>query len=388
MSDTKKNIQLVYVVNARIPNVRAHGIQIAHTCEALGMAGVDVTLATPMFYGEHPSLENHYGITQTFKHRKILAIDIPHIGIRYVIRNFSFFLFVNIYVICRFLGTLFTRKKLVVYVRGEVVLALIPLTYIIPIFFETHQIRNYEQWYKRALRRVRGIVVVTKGLKEKFVSEYGIHQNKILVARDAVDIHKFSHGQEQKNFWTQYGIREGKKIVLYSGTLSPEKGVDTLAEAASLVQEDIQIVFLGGTPEQVALFQKKYGHIKNISILGRVNHTDVPMFVASAHVLILPDSADYSYSNLYTSPMKLFEYMASGRPIVASRVPSLLEVLDEDSATFFESGSIKSLAQSIQAVLLDVNGATQKSKRAREIVSAFTWKKRAHIIVEHIQLCL
>ncbi len=382
MSDSFK---LLYVVNARIPNERAHGIQIVNTCEGLGKAGIDLTLVSPTFAGEKTPLTTHYGITQAFRHRKILALDVPGLPFRYFLRNFSFFASVILYILVAFVQSLFTQKRLVVYVRGEVILALIPLTYLLPIFFETHQIRNYERLYRLALERVRGIIVVTESLKQKFIAEYHIQADTILVARDSVDIEKFQTAKRNADIWSAYNIPPGKKIALYSGTLSDEKGVCTLAEAGNYVGENTHIVFLGGTEAQVMSFTERYGHLENISIIGRVNYTLVPQYVRSADVLILPDLAEYTYSNLYTSPMKLFEYMATGNPIVASRVPSLLEVLDETTAVFFEAGNAKSLGAAIQSLLGDSARAEQLGKCAQSAVTEFTWEKRAQAIKSHIQ---
>ena len=184
--------------------------------------------------------------------------------------------------------------------------------------------------------------------------------------------------------WLVHGISEEKKIVLYSGTLAIEKGVDTLAEATAFLPDDVHVVFLGGVEQQVRSFKEKYGHLKNISILGRVDYTAVPKYVVSADVLVLPDSADFAYSNLYTSPMKLFEYMASKRPIVASNVPSLCEVLEETSAVFFEAGNPKSLAEAIQYALDHTVESEERAKQAYEAVSQFTWEERTKSIVNHI----
>ncbi len=388
MGDSIKKMNVLYVVNARIPNERAHGIQITQTCEALGTQNIALTLVTPEFAGGTAEIFEHYGIANTFTHKKIWALDIPGIRLRYVLRNFSFFLSMNIYILYSCILALFTQTKLVVYVRGEAILALIPLTFIVPIFFETHQIRNYEGWYKLALKRVQGIVVVTEKLKTKFIEEYGILSEKILVERDAVALKKFYRAVPNAKLWSAFGIPEHIKIVLYSGTLSTEKGVETLAESAALVGDDVQIVFLGGTEAQVSAFKEKYGGIKNISIVGRVDYTEVPAYVASADVLVLPDLALYTFSNLYTSPMKLFEYMATGLPIVAAKVSSLEEVLDEESAIFFESGNSPSLAHGITEALSNTEKSAKIGIRAREKVSEFTWEKRGKNIFAHLNYCL
>ena len=377
------DIRVLYLVNGHIPNNRANGVQIAHTCEALGKQ-VTLTLATRMTYVRVEDSFSRYGIFPTFAHVKIFCIDISKLPFRYVVRNASFFFTANIYVLGFFITNLLHGRKPVLYVRGEVMLSLIPLAYVLPIFFETHQIRNYAWLYRIALRRVRGIVVVTERLKKKFIEEYNIPAQKILVARDAVDLAKFASAKQNRDVWVRHGISPEKKIVLYAGTLATEKGVHTLARVATLVSSNVQIVFLGGVLEQVEAFRRAYGDLKNVSILGRVDYGAVPEYVVSADILVLPDSGDFTYSNLYTSPMKLFEYMASKRPIIASDVPSLGEVLDDTTATFFKADSSESLRDAIHYVLSHTDESEKKAIHAHDVVAGFTWEKRTKSIVAHI----
>lgn len=377
------NMHVLYLVNAHIPNERANGVQIAHTCEALGRH-VTLTLATRMTYDYVGDSYARYGIVPTFSHIKIFCIDIPNIPFRYIIRNTSFFLCAAAYVVYFFVSNFIRGRSVAIYVRGEIILSLIPFTLIFPIFFETHQIRNYAWLYRIALRYVRGIIVVTDRLKQKFIEEYKIPAEKIVVARDAVDIEKFTAVEKDVSLWHTHNIPVGKKIVLYSGTLADEKGVHTLAQCATLLPDDVHIVFLGGTDTQIAIFINLYGHQSNITILGRVNHTEVSRYMVSADVLVLPDSAKFTYSNLYTSPMKLFEYMASEVPILASDVPSLREVLDETSATFFDADSVSSCAEQIVYILAHQEEAHSRAHVARLHVDTYTWEKRGEVLVTHI----
>lgn len=381
----EKKIKLLYVVNARIPNNKAHSIQIVHTCQALGSYVDDFTLITPKFVGKKVPLTEQYAISQSFSHIKIPALDIPKFPFQFQLRSATFFICVNFYILLTFLVSLCTGKRLVVYARGEVIFFLLPLSFFIPIFFETHQIRNYEGLYKMALHRVRGVIVITNSLEKKFVQEYKIDSNKISVARDAVDIQKFNLPPQKADFWEMYLIPRAKKIILYCGSLAPEKGVHTLAEASQYLPPEYQVVFIGGDSQQVASFKTMYGTKENISILGYVDHKTVPSCVAAASLLILPDLATDTYSNLYTSPMKLFEYMASGRVIISSDIPSLREVLEPSSAVFFESGNSEDLSIKIYEVFTGMDTYQQKGKKAQEVVAQFTWQKRAGIIVELIK---
>ena len=78
--------------------------------------------------------------------------------------------------------------------------------------------------------------------------------------------------------------------------------------------------------------------------------------------------------------MKLFEYMASGVPIVASDLPSLREVLDESSCYLCKPDNPESLAKTIKEALIDQNMAQNKAKNALAKVREYTWSKRAEMI--------
>ena len=83
-------------------------------------------------------------------------------------------------------------------------------------------------------------------------------------------------------------------------------------------------------------------------------------------------------SEKHTSPLKLFEYMASGRPIVASDLLSLREILTEQEAIFFKPDDPLDLALKIKEILVNQSLAEQISQNAREKVQNYTWQNRAH----------
>ena len=376
--------EILYVANVRLPNERAHAIQITHTCEALGKAGLQLTLVTPKCAGTRQSIFEYFKIDQSFTHKKIFTIDVVHAPGRYILRNGTFFIAITVYLLYKRILAWIHGKKIIVYVRGEVILALVPLMRFIPIFWETHQIRNYESFYAQALKRVSGIVVITERLKSSLIEKYRISEAKIVVARDAVNMDAFQTSVAPADIWNSHGISSTKKIALYAGTLSEEKGVHVLAHAAAYIPDDVQIVFLGGTDSQIENFKNLYSTSTNISIIGRVPHHMVSQYIQSAHMVVLPDLATFTFSNLYTSPMKLFEYMASGKPILASKIPSLSEVLGDETTFWFESGNETSLAEVIKEVIKSPEKASEIGARARVLASSYTWQKRAEIIKAHV----
>ena len=116
-------------------------------------------------------------------------------------------------------------------------------------------------------------------------------------------------------------------------------------------------------------------------MIGHRPHIEIPYWLKAADVLILPNSAKEKISQFYTSPMKMFEYMASQKPIIASELPSIKEVLNENNAILVESDNFKALARGIEKALKDNELSDKISQRAYSDVQDYTWQKRAENIL-------
>jgi glycosyltransferase involved in cell wall biosynthesis len=143
-------------------------------------------------------------------------------------------------------------------------------------------------------------------------------------------------------------------------------------------------VFVGGTDSDIKKFKAEAKDMNNVLILGHRPHREISKYLAAADVLVLPNSAKKKISRSYTSPMKLFEYMASGRPIVASGIPSITEVLNEQNAILVESDDAAALADGIKRALSDNNLADAISKRAYNEAKQYDWNVRARRIMDFL----
>ncbi|HYC82961.1 MAG TPA: glycosyltransferase family 4 protein, partial [Candidatus Paceibacterota bacterium] len=161
------------------------------------------------------------------------------------------------------------------------------------------------------------------------------------------------------------------------------KGAQTLADTRPLLPAGVELVFVGGTEADVASFKEKNSS-DGIRILGQRPYVEIPSYLKAADVLVLPNSGKTALSRFYTSPMKLFEYMASGTPIVASDLPSMREVLSEDNSCLVESDNSLSFAQEILGLLRDEPRARDVGVRAASDVKRYTWQSRAAGIVDFI----
>ncbi|PIR41928.1 MAG: glycosyl transferase family 1, partial [Candidatus Yanofskybacteria bacterium CG10_big_fil_rev_8_21_14_0_10_37_15] len=227
-------------------------------------------------------------------------------------------------------------------------------------------------------------VVISEAIKKEFL-KLGFNEKNILIAPDGVDLEKFDLSISKEEARKKVGLLFGKKIVMYTGHLFPWKGVDILAEAAQLLQ-DVDFIFIGGTEYDIQKFKNKYQKVKNIKILGHKPHKEVPIYLKAADILVLPNSAKEEISSKYTSPLKLFEYMASGRPIVASDLLSTREVLNESNSVLVKPDNPEALVEGIKSALANAKLAEKISDQALKDVQDHTWRKRAEKIITYSAL--
>lgn len=164
----------------------------------------------------------------------------------------------------------------------------------------------------------------------------------------------------------------------------PWKGAGTLHGAAALLGEKYLVVFVGSKPHHVAYFKSLYPERSNVQYEGHQPHSRIPLYLRAADVLVLPNSALVEVSRISTSPMKLFEYMASGTPIVASDIPSIREVLDEKLAVLVSADDVSALSEGIQKLFLTPGLGQDISRAAQEYASQHTWDARAKGILAAI----
>jgi glycosyltransferase involved in cell wall biosynthesis len=259
----------------------------------------------------------------------------------------------------------------------------------IKIYFEVHSLdqQHPKKFFHKLLRESTGLICITKALKDALVKNYHIDFERILVASDGVRKSLLESPVPSKEKARQRLNITAEKIVLYTGQLLPGKGAHVLLNAASFFDRNVLFVVVGGNGSYLERMQQKVKAQKldNVWLTGFVSPTDVPMYQAAADVLVLPPTADHDISP-FTSPLKLFEYMAARRPIVASALPVLEEILQHGyNALLFQEQDAADLAAKIEILLQDAELAESLARAAWKQVQDFTWEKRAQKILDFIQ---
>ncbi|HVW71532.1 MAG TPA: glycosyltransferase [Candidatus Paceibacterota bacterium] len=246
-------------------------------------------------------------------------------------------------------------------------------------FFEAHWIQD-TYMFRRAVHHAH-VIAITHALGDD-LRALGVPESNITIAPDGVDLARYTNAPTRAEARTRYGIPSDAFVVGYTGSFTKHhdwKGVDTLLAAAPLMPE-AQFWLVGGAPEEVAALQSEVP--ANVRLEGFVEAADIPSVQVACDVLVLPTKKGSTMAERHTSPLKLFEYMASGTPIIASDLPSAREVLTDATATWFVSGEAASLRSAIAAVQQDVPAAHHRALAALEAVRAYTWDARASAIIQ------
>jgi glycosyltransferase involved in cell wall biosynthesis len=174
--------------------------------------------------------------------------------------------------------------------------------------------------------------------------------------------------------------------IMYTGSFGRGKGVDTFIGAARKMP-DSKFVVVGGSPNDPDFFGGyKTDAPRNVEFAGYVSPPGVPAQLSKADVLILPISGRDMQSSHRTSPMKLFEYMAAGKPIVAARVSAIREVLEDGkTGLFFEPDSADSLVETLTRLLSDPELGRQLGLAAAGEAHNYGWEQRAGKVVETVE---
>lgn len=371
-----QKIPLLYIVNVRIPTEKAHGVQIIHTCVELyklcKQEGRDFELIVcdrknaiqqDVFEYFNVSKEVHFPI----KKIKTISLFWPF--------RISFFL-QEIQFICKLQWYMFWKYsyKVIVYSRDEFILASL-IFKVRNLFWESHE-GKYSFAVKIVGHFLNGVVVISNGLKDFYTKK--LKQN-IIVAHDSVDTDLFSLVHDKESLKKEFDIPLYKKIVLYVGKFDKQKGVDTFAQASFLVSSNVLYIAVGDGPLSLNIYRNK-----QLLILPQTPYTLLSKLLQIADVLVIPNSAKEKVHAVYTSPMKLFAYMASGVPIVASNVPAICEVLNPESAYIFQADDADDLHQKVHDALCDPK-SSKKSERAQVLVREYSWEKRGQKIFSFIQ---
>ncbi|WP_244259488.1 glycosyltransferase [Rathayibacter sp. VKM Ac-2759] len=241
--------------------------------------------------------------------------------------------------------------------------------------------RRLAEWMeKRTLRRADVIVAVTQALADQLGSHYGIPAERMLVVANGVD-HTVHHAAVPITLASTPRIG-------FLGTLYPWQNVSSLVallSAEGLLAAELHIA--GDGPERAALEQqaRALGVEGRVHFRGRVHPDEVPEFLAGVDLCFAGHS---SANGSYFSPLKLWEYLAAGKPVVASRheVTADLESQGFAVVCYDPSGAddLKSVLTRSVASLADLS--RRAADKQRDVWAEHSWGRRVETILDSVRV--
>jgi glycosyltransferase involved in cell wall biosynthesis len=374
-------MKIALITNSRIPSLTANSIQAMKVAQALMQLGHELRMFAPAEAdpATHEALLAHYGLQ--------LA---PPLDLLPSIRQLKRFDFI------------FHAQRAAKKFNADLIYTWLPQSAVLglwagyPVVLEMHAdvAGRMGAWWLSQFWKAKGrklMTVTTSALRKALERSTSLQFDKksLLVAPNGVELEKYAGLPRPVKARHQLKLKAGQTVG-FTGHIYPGRGADLLFELAKQMPQ-VNFLWVGGTPELVDFWRGKLteARMTNVTMTGFVKHEVIPLYQAAADVLLMPYSRSISASSgqdiaEVINPMKMFEYMASGRAIISADLPSIREVLNEGNAVLCEPEEIGKWRLEIEALLRDEPRRLLLGAQAYKDVERLTWVKREESVMEKI----
>ena len=252
------------------------------------------------------------------------------------------------------------------------------------------------------VKGVDNFIFITGNLRDIYVKKYRCLLKRTLIASDAVDLSIFNIDISKQEARKKLGLPQdpkklpdgnygaGKKILGYMGrfkTMGMDKGIDDILKVLAILSDNILFIAVGGKSTDIKEYEiraRELGVERKVRFFGNVEQGVLATYQKACDLLLMPFPHNQHYA-YYMSPLKMFEYMASKRPIIATNLPSIREILNRKNAIIVKPDDPSDLANGIKKILEDKELAEQISQQAFRDVDNYTWEKRVESILDFIR---
>ncbi len=372
-------MRIACIATSEVPSRTANSIQLMKACGALAGIGNDVQLWIPGLEPGAPweTLAAHYGLRDRFTihwQRSLKALRRYDFSLNAVLAARAWepdLIYTWTLQAAALASRLGRRTLLELHDR--------PQGRFGPLLFRTFL-------NGRGARRA---LYTTHALRQALEAEYGPRFDPPFGqwAPNGVELDRYADLPDPPIARRALGLEEGFTAG-YSGHLYQGRGASLMMELA-LRQPQVQFVWAGGEPEAIGAWRQRLDHAgaRNVRLVGFLPNAELPGFHAACDVLLMPYGESIAISGgsgspAYANPMKAFEYLAAGRPILSSDLPVFREILSDQNAILLPPGDLDSWEAALLRVQRNVQLRAELSERARRDAAAFDWRARAKRALE------
>jgi glycosyltransferase involved in cell wall biosynthesis len=255
--------------------------------------------------------------------------------------------------------------------------------------------RTARQLERILLRSADHVIAVSPALAG-WVVRAGVEPHRVSVLANGVDVERFEAADRERYLMRARLGLAGRRVVGFVGTLKPWHDTRTLVHAVGLLRRngvETHLLVVGDGPERgrVEELVRAEGIAEATTFTGAVPHEHVPAYLAAVDVAAAPYR---SSDNFYFSPLKLFEYLAAARPVVAADVGQIAHcVRPGRTGCLYRPGDVPGLARAIAALLRDpLHGAALGAAGREHVRACHSWEGNARCVLElarpALEVCL
>ena len=239
---------------------------------------------------------------------------------------------------------------------------------------------------ERLVWRQADLVVAVSEPLRRFLEEARVGAKRIRILPNAVDTSLFRSDVTGEQTRRRHHL-EGRFVIGFAGSLKPWHGVEWLLAAFQELRQDdpaAHVLIVGDGPQRQTLEEqaRKRGLRDAVTFTGAVDHASMPGYLAAMDVAVAPYPA---LDDFYYSPLKLFEYMAAGRAVVASRVGQIAHILaDGETGLLCEPENPASVVRCIRRLRHDATLREELGRRAREVSGMYTWSQNTQRVISWV----
>ena len=240
--------------------------------------------------------------------------------------------------------------------------------------------------FERLNLRAADHIFVVSEVERRNLMAAGHASNRVVVNPNGVDVERFRPDSGGAKIREAAGVSD-RIVIGFVGTFGPWHGAPVLAEAASQISESARCHFLFiGDGEQRSKVEEIIDSASNVSatFAGRIPHSEVPAYLDACDIFAAPNVPAGDGSEFFGSPTKLFEYMSMGRPVVASRLGQIADVIEDGfNGVLVEPGDACSLARAIEKLGSDEELRAKLGRAARQtVIERYTWRHNAERVFD------
>ena len=366
-------MRIAYLFNSSTPSSNPSSIQVVNTCGALVQLSNRVKLIVPST-GQNVSLPKFYGINKSPKLIKLKYFNKFPLGIYYYL--FSFFSIAY---------AIFDKTELYITrnIFNLILLNILKKRVIIEIHHDLHNEGRLVKFLCKYInvfnkKNIVKIVAITNAVKKYLIKNFNIDSKKIEVISSASSL-KFKFSNLKKKKFYNIG---------YFGSLDSSKGANFIIKLAKKDTFNNYSIY-GGSQYDVSKLKKR-GIPNNLKINHSVHYGRLKPIISKMDILLMPSSTKKIRSigrigNIvkFTSPLKLFDYLASGKLIISSNVSVFKEILlDRKNCLVVNNFNVNNWIKKINKVKFELSKINNIKRNAFELSKKYTYLKRAEKILD------